>query len=328
MIGLVQEAQLFLSLLSRVDCLRLYWFSPCRVALALVLWVVSLVALATELPVPPDSTLQKIKNTGVIYLGQPERALQFPFFYLDEEKRPIGFSRDIAQKIVEAIRLRLGMPQLEVKMVSMTSQNRFTLMNSGVIDLICTTTTNTLERQKQFAFSNSFFVSTTRLLTRPNSGIRKFSDLAGKRVVVNALTTSEDLLRKFDADNRIGIQITAVTDLSTSAMTLLETGQADAYMADDALLYGRVAQAWRPQDWLITGAPLSREAYGCLMRKGDVAFKSLVDNTIISMMKSGEIHTLYRRWFQSPIPPAGVNLNFPMSKDMEALIRNPHDQAL
>ncbi|MFN9708821.1 MAG: transporter substrate-binding domain-containing protein [Burkholderiales bacterium] len=281
-------------------------------------------APATEL----NNTLQKIKNTGVIYLGQPERALQFPFVYLDEEKRPIGFSSDIAQKIVEALQLRLGMPRLEVKMVRMTSQNRFTLINSGAIDLICTSTTNTVERQKQFAFSNSFFVSTTKLLTRLDSGIRKFSDLAGKRVVVNALTTSEDLLRKFDADNKMGIQIMAVTDLSTSPMTLLETGQADAYMADDALLYGRIAQAWRPQDWLITGAPLSREAYGCLMRKGDTAFKAVVDDTIASMMKSGEIRALYRRWFESPVPPAGVNLKFPMSKDMEMLIRNPNDQAL
>ena len=281
-------------------------------------------APATEL----NNTLQKIKNTGVIYLGQPERALQFPFVYLDEEKRPIGFSSDIAQKIVEALQLRLGMPRLEVKMVLMTSQNRFTLINSGAIDLICTSTTNTVERQKQFAFSNSFFVSTTKLLTRLDSGIRKFSDLAGKRVVVNALTTSEDLLRKFDADNKMGIQIMAVTDLSTSPMTLLETGQADAYMADDALLYGRIAHAWRPQDWLITGAPLSREAYGCLMRKGDTAFKAVVDDTIASMMKSGKIRALYRRWFESPVPPAGVNLKFPMSKDMEMLIRNPNDQAL
>jgi glutamate/aspartate transport system substrate-binding protein len=315
---------LFLSLVSGFDFLRTHRFFIHRIGAALALWAVSMGAPATEL----NNTLQKIKNTGVIYLGQPERALQFPFVYLDEEKRPIGFSSDIAQKIVEALQLRLGMPRLEVKMVRMTSQNRFTLINSGAIDLICTSTTNTVERQKQFAFSNSFFVSTTKLLTRLDSGIRKFSDLAGKRVVVNALTTSEDLLRKFDADNKMGIQIMAVTDLSTSPMTLLETGQADAYMADDALLYGRIAQAWRPQDWLITGAPLSREAYGCLMRKGDTAFKAVVDDTIASMMKSGEIRALYRRWFESPVPPAGVNLKFPMSKDMEMLIRNPNDQAL
>lgn len=315
---------MFLSLVSGFDFLRTHRFFIHRIGAALALWAVSMGAPATEL----NNTLQKIKNTGVIYLGQPERALQFPFVYLDEEKRPIGFSSDIAQKIVEALQLRLGMPRLEVKMVRMTSQNRFTLINSGAIDLICTSTTNTVERQKQFAFSNSFFVSTTKLLTRLDSGIRKFSDLAGKRVVVNALTTSEDLLRKFDADNKMGIQIMAVTDLSTSPMTLLETGQADAYMADDALLYGRIAQAWRPQDWLITGAPLSREAYGCLMRKGDTAFKAVVDDTIASMMKSGEIRALYRRWFESPVPPAGVNLKFPMSKYMEMLIRNPNDQAL
>jgi glutamate/aspartate transport system substrate-binding protein len=64
------------------------------------------------------------------------------------------------------------------------------------------------------------------------------------------------------------------------------------------------------------------------MRKGDTAFKAVVDDTIASMMKSGEIRALYRRWFESPVPPAGVNLKFPMSKYMEMLIRNPNDQAL
>lgn len=296
----------------------------CCADAVLMLWAIALGAQAND----PTNTLQKIKDAGVIHLGHAERGTQFPFVYLDEEKRPIGYSRDLAQRIVEAVRSQLGAPQLEVKMVPFTSQNRFDLINSGAIDLICVSTTNTLERQKQFAFSNSFFVSTTRLLTRADSGIKNFSDLGGKRVVVNAKTTSEELLRKFDAEKKLRMQIIAVTDLSTSPMTLLETGQAEAYMADDALLYGRVAQAWRPQEWVITGTPLSREVYGCLMRKGDAALKALVDETIASMMRSGEIRALYRKWFQSPIPPAGVNLNFPMSEDMEALIRHPNDQAL
>jgi glutamate/aspartate transport system substrate-binding protein len=73
---------------------------------------------------------------------------------------------------------------------------------------------------------------------------------------------------------------------------------------------------------------MSEEAYGCMMRKDDPAFKKVVDAAIAQAMTSGEAEKLYKKWFLSPIPPKGLNMNLPLSEDMKELFKNPNDKAL
>jgi glutamate/aspartate transport system substrate-binding protein len=98
-------------------------------------------------------------------------------------------------------------------------------------------------------------------------------------------------------------------------------------MMDDALLYGEMAKAKKPADWVVLGTPQSFEIYGCAMRKGDPAFKQVVDSAISSTYQSGEINEIYNTWFQQPIPPKNLNLNFSMSDELKKLIANPTDKA-
>ena len=67
-----------------------------------------------------------------------------------------------------------------MKLTPVTSQNRIPLVQNGTIDLECGSTTNNLERQQQVAFSNTIFIIGTRLLTRKDSGIKDFPDLAAR----------------------------------------------------------------------------------------------------------------------------------------------------
>jgi glutamate/aspartate transport system substrate-binding protein len=164
-------------------------------------------------------------------------------------------------------------------------------------------------------------------LTKKASGIQDFSDLAGKNVLTTAGTTSERLLRKLNEDQQLNMKIISAKDHGESFLTL-ETGRAAAFMMDDALLYGELAKAKRPGDWVVVGTPQSLEAYGCVLRKEDPAFKTLADTTIAGLMTSGEAQKLYAKWFESPIPPKGLNLNFPLSAEMVELYRNPNDRAL
>jgi glutamate/aspartate transport system substrate-binding protein len=99
-------------------------------------------------------------------------------------------------------------------------------------------------------------------------------------------------------------------------------------MLDDVLLYGELAKARRPQDWVVTGTPQSREAYGCSMRKGDAKFKAVVDRTVARIETSGEAEKIYAKWFLNPIPPRNLNLNFPLSEEMKVLFKSPNDKAL
>jgi glutamate/aspartate transport system substrate-binding protein len=277
-------------------------------------------AFAQEL----TGTLKKIKEGGTITLGHRESSI--PFSYYDDKQQVIGYSYEIQMKVVEAVKQELKLSSLQVKLNPVTSQNRIPLVQNGTVDIECGSTTNNLERQKQVAFSNTIFVIGTRLLTRKDSGIKDFSDLAGKNVVTTAGTTSERLIRKMNEEKKMGMNIVSAKDHGESFLTL-ETGRAVAFMMDDALLYGELAKARKPGDWAVVGTPQSREAYGCMLRKDDAPFKKVVDEAIARLMTSGESEKLYARWFMSPVPPKGLNLAFPLSEDMKALYKSPNDKA-
>ncbi len=269
-------------------------------------------------------TLKKIETTKMVTLGHRESSI--PFSYYDDKQQVVGYSHEITLKIVDAIKHQLHLPDLRIKLVPISSQNRIALIQNGTVDLECGSTSNTAERQRQVAFSNSLFVIGTRLLVKKDAGIKDFPDLAGKTVVTTAGTTSERRLRKMDADKKMNMRIISAKDHGESFL-MLETGRALAFMLDDVLLYGEIAKAKRPGDWMVTGAPQSREAYGCMLRKDDAAFKKLVDAAIAQVQTSGTAEGLYRKWFLSPIPPKGLNLNFPMSAEVRALFKHPNDQA-
>jgi glutamate/aspartate transport system substrate-binding protein len=270
-------------------------------------------------------TLKKIKDTGVIALGHRESSI--PFSYYDDKQNVIGYSYEFQMKAVDAIKKKLNMPNLTVKMIPVTSQNRIPLVQNGTVDLECGSTTNNVEREQQVAFSNTIFVIGTRLMTKKESGIKDFADLKGKTVVTTAGTTSERLLRKMNQDKSLGMSIISAKDHGDSFQTL-ETGRAVAFMMDDALLAGERAKSRNPGDYVIVGAPQSHEAYGCMMRKGDTEFKKVVDEAIAKTETSGEGDKIYQKWFESPIPPKGLNLAFPESDDMKALYKGPNDKAL
>jgi len=183
------------------------------------------------------------------------------------------------------------------------------------------------ERQKQVSFSNNIFIVETRLLTKADSAIKDFSDLAGRNVVTTAGTTSERLLKEMNKEKKMNMSITSAKDHNEAFLTL-QTGRAMAFMMDDALLYGEMAKAKRPSDWVVVGTPQSREAYACMMRKDDPAFKKVVDAALAKLMKSGEATKIYDKWFQQPIPPKGLNLNFPLSAAVKAMYKSPNDKAL
>ncbi|MFL5398595.1 MAG: glutamate/aspartate ABC transporter substrate-binding protein [Myxococcales bacterium] len=287
--------------------------------------VAILVALPASAAGDLGPTLQKIKESGIVAVGHRESSI--PFSYYDDRQQVVGYSQDFALAIVEALKKELNAPSLQVKLVPVTSQNRIPLVQNGTVDIECGSTTNNLERQQQVAFSNSLFIVRTRLLTRKNSGVKDVPDLGGKNAVVTAGTTSERLLRKLNEEKKLGIKITSAKDHGESFL-ILESGRAKAFMLDDVLLFGELAKARNRDDWTVTGSPQSREAYGCSMRKGDAKFKAVVDETVARLETSGEAEKIYAKWFLHPIPPKGLNLNFPLSDEMKALFKNPNDKAL
>ncbi|WP_153140217.1 glutamate/aspartate ABC transporter substrate-binding protein [Paraburkholderia agricolaris] len=272
-----------------------------------------------------SATLKKIRETGVISLGVRESSV--PFSYYDEQQQVIGYAQAIALKIVDEVKKELNLPNLKVKEVPITSQNRIPLIQNGTIDIECGSTTHTKDRDNQVAFSNSFFQYGVRMIVKKNSGIKDFPDLAGKTVVTTAGTSEERLLRQMNNEKGMNMRLISAKDHAESFLNV-KTGRAVAFVMDDPLLYGAKAKEADANDYLITGTPPMSEVYGCMFRKEDPGFKKLADGVIARLQTSGEAATMYQKWFMQPIPPKGINLNYPLSADMKSLFANPNDRAL
>ena len=269
-------------------------------------------------------TLKKIKATGVISIGYREGSV--PFSYLDDNHQPVGYSIDICNRIVVAIRKQLKLKTLAVRLMPMTPATRIPLVANGTIDLECGVTTNTQERQNSVAFSVTTFVTESRLVSKRKSPVLRIDDMRGKAVVTTIGTTSMRYLNELNQSRQLGMEILAGRDDADSFL-MVAAGRAQAYAMDDVLLRSFIANAQQPDDYLISTETLSIEPYGIMLNKNDPAFKRAVDDAIIALFRSGEFAVIYQRWFQTPIPGLGISLKLPMSSALREIVRHPTDSA-
>ncbi len=274
-------------------------------------------ALSSLLPLGASAqgggTLDKVKSSGTMVVAYRESSI--PFSYLGGDAQPVGFGWEICGKIVDQVKKATGRADLKVSTQSVTSQNRIPLLVNGTIDIECGSTTNNSDRAKQVAFAINYFYTGTRFLVKADSPVKALADLKGKKVVSTAGTTNYQVLRKINVDQNLGFDLLAAKDHAESAL-LVKSGRADAFGMDDILLYGLRASEPNPAELAVVGEAIQVEPYAIMLRKDDPAFKKLVDDVLAGLMKSGEFEALYKKWFQSPIPPKGINLNAPMSKEL------------
>ena len=268
-------------------------------------------------------TLARIRDTGVIVLGY--RPASLPFSYLDAQLRPTGYTVELCERIVTAVRDRLQLPDLEVRRVEVASATRMPLVINGTLDLECGITTHTAERARSQAFSLTIFVAETRLMTRGGERVRSLFDLRGLPVASTIGTTSIQHLAKVNEQQGLGIRILGGLD-DPEGFQMLKSGRASAFLMDDVLLRALVAQQGPgADDYRLSDQALTVEPYAIGLRRGDPQFKALVDEVLTGLYRSGEIHAIYRRWFESPLPPSGLNLKLPMSAAFRRVIANPTD---
>jgi glutamate/aspartate transport system substrate-binding protein len=283
-----------------------------------------MVAAASTLPLSVDAqTLEKIAANNKITVSYREAAV--PFSYALSPTRAVGFAVDLTDAIVDDVRIKLKKPSLQVARIPVTGQTRIPLLVDGTYDLECGSTTNTAARGKEVAFAISHFYTGTRLLAKTTSNVKSYADLAKKPVATAAGSTNEKVLRKYSADNNLDIQIVLGKDYG-DALQMVEDGRAVALALDDVLLFGLRANSRDPASLEVVGETLQVEPYGCMVRRDDPEFKKLVDGTIARLMKSGEFTRLYAKWFESPIPPKGVVLGMPMSKQLKANLKAMSDK--
>ena len=283
----------------------------------------ALALAATGAMAQANDTLAKIKASGTATMGV--RDSSGALSYTLGDGKYAGYHVEICQRVLADVQKQLALPKLDVKYLSVTSQNRIPLVQNGTVDIECGSTTNNTARQKDVAFAFTTYVEEVRTAVRANSGITSIAQLNGKNVATTTGTTSVQLLRKHERANGVDFKEVFGKDHADSFL-LLESGRADAFVMDSQILAGNIANAKNPAEFKIVGEVLSVEPIAIMLRKDDPAFKKIADDTIAALAKSGELAKLYDKWFVQAIPPKGAKLNMPASDNNKTAWANPNDK--
>lgn len=296
-----------------------------RNLLAAALTVATVAVVQPAVAQDLTGTLKKISDTKTIVVGYRESSV--PFSYLDNNQKPIGYHMDLCNKIVDAVKAKLKMPDMKVEMQPVTSANRIPLLQNGTVDMECGSTTNSVARQEQVSFGNTTFVTGVKVVVKKSSGIKNLADLDGQPIATTSGTTSVQLIKQNEKGAKIDFKEIYGKDHAESFL-LVANDRAKAFVMDDILIAGLVANSKNPDEFMFLPEVLRVEPYGVMVRKGDAPFKAVVDGTINGLIKSGDVEKMYAKWFMNPIPPKNVNLNFPMSAELKAALANPNDQGV
>jgi glutamate/aspartate transport system substrate-binding protein len=264
-----------------------------------------------------QGTLQKIDRSGVVTIGYREAS--FPLSYVDPRGQPLGYSIDLCKAIVDEIAREIDNSRIRIEFAPVTPETRIPALIAGKIDLECGSSSNTIERQKQVAFSPLIFVSGTKLMVKRASGIRSYKDLKGKVVVTTAGTTNEQVIKRLNQQFNVGMNVVTARDHEES-YALVADGNAAAFATDDVLLYGLIARHRSQRELIVVGDLLSYDPYGIMFRKDDPQLNEAVLRTFRQLVESRDILELYHKWFVRRTP-TGEQLNLPMGPQLEESFR-------
>src|SRR6478752_5006977 len=268
-------------------------------------------------------TLSAIKTAHTVRLGYRESSP--PFSFLDQANRPIGYSLELCEAIVEEIGVEVDDPNLKIAYVKVTSDDRIDAVLQNKIDLECGSTTANAERGKRVAFSPLMFVAGTKLMVPKASSVQSLTDLKGKTIVVTRGTTNEQAIQAADKKFSLGLNIVTSPDHEQSYQMLAD-GKADAFATDDILLYGLIARHKARDKFRVTGEYLSYDPYGIMFRKGEPQLIAVVERAFRKLGSNRDLIPLYNKWFVSRLP-TGERLNVGISPQLEEAFKAMDDSA-
>lgn len=268
-------------------------------------------------------TLDRIRDTGRIRIGYGDTA---PFSYRLSDGQVVGYSIDLCKEVSEKLRAQLGLTELQIDYVYRTPRNRVQLLNDGKIDIECNASTNSPERRHSAAFALSHFYASTRYVSLTRHGLQTVDDLRGRSVSVALGTVNVGQINELNRDRSLNLSIVPADGLQ-AAFDLVANGQVSAFAMDDVLLSAMIAQIGRPQDFSLSSELVSAvQPYGFMMRLGDDAFKEAVNTALTQIYRDPKMVEIYRRWFEAPIPPHGVDLRQPMSPRLQQALEQPREE--
>lgn len=297
--------------------------APPRASTAAGLMLLCAAALLVSPGAWAADTLARIKETGKATIGA--RDASGGLSYAISPGVFGGFHVELCQRVLADVGKQLGLPKLAIEYRRVTSQNRVTLLQMGSVDMDCGSTTHTTARQRDAAFALTTFVEEVRVVVKADAGITQLGQLDGKRVATTTGSTSVNLLRQREKSDNLRFNAVYGKDHDDSFL-LLQTGRADAFVMDSQIAAALIAKSKKPEAWRLLDEPLSVEPIAIMLPRDDPAFKKAVDDSLRTLMQSGEIARIYDKWFLQPIPPRKLRIGLPASAATRAAWAEPNDR--
>ncbi len=269
-----------------------------------------------------EGVLERVQAGGGMVIAHRESSV--PFSYVDHGK-PVGYALDLCWRMAEVVRRKTGMKDMPVKLLQVTPANRVEIVKTGKADMECGSTTNNAERRRDVSFTIPHFITGARLLVPAASTVTRLEDLEGKKLVSTKGTTPLKAAQQANRERLLRIELLEAPD-HEAAVVMVEKGQADAFVMDDVLLFGLMANRPDPSKLKVVGRFLTTEPLAIMLPKEDPQFKKLVDDEMRRLIQSGEIQAIYDKWFLQPIPPTQRALNLPVSYLLKDFWKYPSDQ--
>ncbi len=229
-------------------------------------------------------TLDTVKGKGMITCGVSTGVAGFSI--ADSTGKYTGIDADTCRAYAAAIFGDVN----KVKFVPATAQQRFTLLQSGEIDVLTRNTTRTLTREADLglSFAPVNFYDGQGFMVAKALNVKSAKELKGATVCVQPGTTTELNLADFFRSNKIDFKPVVIEKLDEVENAFF-SGRCDAYTTDrSGLASTRISKAPKPDDYVVLPDVISKEPLAPAVRRGDDEWYTVIEWVQYAMLEAEE----------------------------------------
>ena len=239
-------------------------------------------------------TLKRIAESGSLRIGY--RPAEPPMSFVNQAGEPVGYSIDLCNRVAEAVKEKLERPDIAIDYVSVTAETRFKAIETGEIDILCGATTKTLGRSEWVDFTQLTFVTGASLLALQTNKVLDLASLQGERIAVVQNTTTIEALKRALKEKKVKADVIPVVS-AAAGMTALDKGDVAAFSSDQVVLIGLVIARKNQRSYRLADELFSFEPFALAVARNDADFRLVADRALSRLYRSGEIESIYQRWF-------------------------------
>ncbi len=230
-------------------------------------------------------TLEAVKEKGFIQCGVNTGLAGFAI--ADSKGKWVGLDVDSCRAVAAAL---FG-DASKLKFTPLSSQQRFTALQSGEIDVLSRNTTWTVTRDTSlgFNFTAVTFYDGQGFMVAKKLGVKSARELDGASVCVQPGTTTELNLADYFRANKMKYEPVVIESLQ-ELIAAYFAGRCDVLSTDASGLASiRGKSAPKPDDYVILPEIISKEPLGPVVRHGDDAWFDIVKWSVFAMIEGEEM---------------------------------------